>query len=154
MNIMIILDSNGMRIRRTVVFDVETTGLSPEAGDRVIELGAVALKEKIIVDEFHSLISVDRPIHPDAQRIHRITNKMLSGQPRPEQVIPEFHAFIKDSILVAHNANFDMRFISSELARLKLGFRNACFCTMMIGRNMFPELPRHNLETMYELFYK
>jgi len=61
-NCMVILDSNGKRIQRTVVFDVETTGLSPRLGDRIIEIGAVALEGKTIVDEFHSLISVDQPI--------------------------------------------------------------------------------------------
>jgi len=64
---MIILDSNGQPYRRTVVFDVETTGLYPEAGNRIIEIGAVALDEKSIVDEFHSLIYVERPIDPEAQ---------------------------------------------------------------------------------------
>ena len=130
---MVILDLNGICIERTVVFDVETTGLSPRLGDRVIEIGAVALNGEKIVDEFHSLIRVDQPIHPAAQRIHGITEKMLSGQPRPEQVIPQFHVFIENSVLVAHNANYDMMFMGSEFARLNLDFRNVFFCTLLSG---------------------
>jgi DNA polymerase III subunit epsilon len=76
---MIILDSNGQPYRRTVVFDVETTGLYPEAGNRIIEIGAVALDEKSIVDEFHSLIYVERPIDPEAQRVHGIAKKYWWG---------------------------------------------------------------------------
>jgi hypothetical protein len=77
--LMILLDSNGKPYRRTIVFDVETTGLYPEAGDWVIEVGAVALDGETVLDEFHSLINVDRPIDPEAQRVHGITKEMLAG---------------------------------------------------------------------------
>ncbi len=151
---MIILDSNGKPILRTVVFDVETTGLSPELGDRVIEVGAVALSQYKIVDEFHSLIFVDQPIDPEAGRVHGITEKMLRGRPRAEKVMPRFRDFIGGSIMVAHNVDFDLRFIGSEFARMKLGgLRNAFYCSLEIGRKLLPELPRHDLETLYRELY-
>jgi DNA polymerase-3 subunit epsilon len=151
--IMIILDSNGKRIKRNVVFDVETTGLSLEHGDRVIEIGAVALDGTEIIDEFHSLISVYRPIDPDAGCVHGITAEMLCDQPRAEQIMPQFHSFIGNSLLVAHSAEFDMRFIGGEFARLKLRLRNAYCCTLALGRKLLPGLPRHDLETLYRELY-
>jgi len=82
---MIILDSNGKPYKRTVIFDVETTGLSPEQGDRVIEIGAVALDGKTIIDEFHSLINTGQPIDPAAQKIHGITREMLKKDNRKQK---------------------------------------------------------------------
>ncbi len=150
---MIILDYNRKPILRTVAIDVETTGLSPELGDRVIEVGAVALEHDKIVDEFYSLVAVKRPIALEAGRVHGITEEMLRGQPRAEQVMPIFHRFISGRTMVAHNAYFDLRFIGSEFARLKLGLRNAFYCTLEVGRKLFPELPRYDLETLYRELY-
>jgi len=103
---------------RHVVVDVETTGLSPRAGHRVIEIGAVALEEGRIVGEFATLIDAGVPVPYAVQAIHGITDEMLAGQPTPEQALPLFDAFIRESTLVAHNAPFDLRFLSHEFARL------------------------------------
>jgi len=127
--------------------------LSPEFGDRIIEIGAIALERDLFVEEFHSLVAVKRSIAPEAKRIHGITEDMLCGQPRTEQVMPLFHRFIGDSLLIAHCAEFDMRFIGIEFARLKLGLRNAFCCTLEIGRKLLPELPRHDLKTLYRALY-
>ncbi len=151
---MLILDSKGKRGYRSVVFDVETTGLSPRQGDRVIEIGAVAIEGASLVEEFHSLIKVDQPIDPFAQAAHGITREMLKGQPRADVVMPKFHKFIQKSLLVAHNASFDVRFMSNEFSLLKLDLNNVCFCTLKLGRSMFPDLARHDLETLYKQFYK
>ncbi len=151
---MLILDSKGKRGYRSVVFDVETTGLSTRLGDRVIEIGAVAIEGRKVVDEFHSLINVDQPINPFAQGVHGITKEMLKGQPRADHVMPKFHKFIQKSLLVAHNASFDVRFISHEFSLLKLDLNNVCFCTLKLGRSMFPALARHDLETLYKQFYR
>ena len=112
------------------------------------------LEGDAIKDEFHSLIGVDQPIHPLAQRVHGITKEMLEGQPQPCEALPKFHRFIADSILVAHNAVYDVRFIANELAMLGLGFNNVCYCTLALGRRMCPGLVRHDLETLYRHFYK
>jgi len=151
---MLLLDSKGKRGYRSVVFDVETTGLSTRLGDRVIEIGAVAIEGNKVVDEFHSLIQVNQPINPFAQMVHGITKEMLQGQPAADVVMPKFHAFIQKSLLVAHNASFDVRFMSHEFSLLKLDLNNVCFCTLKLGRSMFPALASHDLETLYKQFYK
>ena len=151
---MLILDSKGKRGYRSVVFDVETTGLSIRSGDRVIELGAVAIEGKTVVDEFHSLIQVDQPINPFAQMAHGITKEMLKGQPRADEVMPKFHKFIRNSLLVAHNASFDVRFMHNEFSLLDLDLKNVCFCTLKLGRSLFPDLASHDLGTLYKQFYK
>jgi len=151
---MLILDPKGKRGYRSVVFDVETTGLSTRLGDRVIEIGAVAIEGNKVVDEFHSLIQVNQPINPFAQMVHGITQEMLKGQPTADLVMPKFHTFIQKSLLVAHNASFDVRFMSHEFSLLKLDLNNVCFCTLKLGRSMFPKLASHDLETLYQQFYK
>ena len=109
------------RADRHVVVDVETTGLSPRQGHRVIEIGAVAIEEGAIVGEFASLIDAGVPVPYAVQAIHGITDEMLAGQPTPEQVLPLFYKFIRDSVLIAHNAAFDVRFLRHEFARLGMG---------------------------------
>jgi DNA polymerase III epsilon subunit family exonuclease len=144
---MLILDSKGKRCYRSVVFDVETTGLSTRLGDRVIEIGAVAIEGRKVVDEFHSLINVDQPINPFAQMAHGITKEMLKGQPRADVVMPKFHKFVRKSLLVAHNASFDVRFMSNEFSLVNLDLTNVCFCTLKLGRSMFPDLASHERYT-------
>lgn len=136
-------------MQRHVILDVETTGLSPENGDRVIEVGAVAVQAGIALIEFHSLVFIRRPIPKTAQRIHGITNEMLVGQPEPEKIFPRLREFIGKSILVAHNAQFDIRFLRHELARLGLGLNNRYLCTLELSRKSYPQLPNHKLETVY-----
>jgi DNA polymerase III epsilon subunit family exonuclease len=150
---MVILDSKGKRVYRSVVFDVETTGTSIKSGDRVIEIGAVAVEGKTIVDEFHSLIDTSQPINPFAFRVHGITKEMLDGQPTANKVIPKFKKFIKNSILVAHNASFDMRFMQNEFSRHNLKLNNMCLCTLKLGRAFYPEIEAHDLLTLYREFY-
>ncbi len=134
---------------RYVVFDLETTGLSSKNGDRIIEIGAVALNGSDVVEEFHSFINVRRPIHPMAQMVNGITTEMLRGQPKARRVIPAFRHFIKNSILIAHNARFDMKFLQREFERLRFDLKNPCLCTMKIARILYPGLPDFKLETVY-----
>ncbi len=133
---------------RYVALDVETTGLSPKNGDRVIEIGAVAIENQDIVDEFSSLIDVDKMIPWHVQQVHGITNEMLSGEPRPDEVLPEFYKFIAGSILVAHNASFDIRFLRHEFALLGMNLNNRSLCTLKMSRKLYPHLPNHKLETV------
>ena len=132
---------------RWVVLDVETTGLSP-GRDRVIEIGAVAGEAGHIIDEFHSLIDPGRPTPWPAQRVNGITDAMLRGQPLPREVLPDFHRFLGQSALVAHNAPFDLGFLRSEFAGLGFGLANRYHCTLQLCRRAFPSLPNHRLETV------
>jgi DNA polymerase-3 subunit epsilon len=132
-----------------VVLDVETTGLSPWKGDRVIEIGAVALEGGDLMAEFSTLIQAPRAIPFCASQIHGITDEMLIGQPTPEEVFPALEAFIRDSVLVAHNAQFDIAFLRREYELLGTRFPHRHICTLEMSRSRFPRLRNHKLETVY-----
>src|SRR4030043_406921 len=100
---------------RHIVFDVETTGLSPLYGARIIEIGAVVIERKMIIREFHSLINAGVSISKSAQQVHGITTRMLRGAPRPEDIIPEFCTLISGATLVAHNAQAYVMKIAMKL---------------------------------------
>jgi DNA polymerase-3 subunit epsilon len=131
------------------MFDVETTGLSPFRGDRVIEIAAVAVEKHSIVDEFDSLVNAGKRIHIAAQLVHGITDEMLTGAPKPEAIFPMLRDFIHSSILVAHNALFDVGFLSHEFERLGLALDNDYHCTLEMSRLRYPRLRNHRLETVY-----
>lgn len=134
--------------KRSIVLDLETTGFSPHRGDRVIEIGAVAVACGEIVAEFQSLIRVPRAIPWQASQVHGITDAMLVGQPLPEEVYPELYDFIGGSTLVAHNARFDLTFLRYELGLLGMGLNNRHLCTLELARRHLPHLPDHRLETV------
>jgi DNA polymerase-3 subunit epsilon len=137
------------RQERYVVLDVETTGLSPWRGDRVIEIGAVALEGGNMIAEFNTLIQAPRTIPFQATQINGITDEMLIGQPTPEEVFPAFEAFLQDSTLVAHNAPFDLGFLRREYELLGTKFHRPHVCTLEMSRSRFPHLRNHKLETVY-----
>jgi DNA polymerase-3 subunit epsilon len=104
---------------REIVLDTETTGLDPAKGDRVIEIGAVEIVNQIATGAtFHVLINPERDVPEDAYRIHGHSTASLADKPVFAAVVEEFLAFVGDDRLVIHNAEFDMRFLNAELARL------------------------------------
>ncbi|MGL4323673.1 MAG: DNA polymerase III subunit epsilon [Beijerinckiaceae bacterium] len=106
-------------MRREIVLDTETTGLDWAKGDRVIEIGCVELVNHIATGaNFHVYIDPQRPVHPDAMRVHGITDEFLRGKPLFEAIADEFLAFIGDATLVIHNASFDIGFLNAEIGRL------------------------------------
>ena len=133
---------------RYVALDVETTGFSPQNGDRVIEIGAVAIKGQSIIAEFSSLIDAGKRIPWQVQQVHGISNEMLGGEPRPDEVLPEFYEFIAGSILIAHNASFDIGFLRHEFGLLGMSLNNRSICTLKMSRKLYPYLPNHKLETV------
>ena len=133
---------------RCVVVDVETTGLSPGRGGRVIEIGAVAVENGEIAAEFSTLINANSPIAPGAYRVHGISRAMLRGKPAPDDVWPSFLRFIADSPLIAHNSPFDSSFIRHELALLGQHLPNPWHCTVRLARRRLPFLSNHRLETV------
>jgi DNA polymerase-3 subunit epsilon len=132
-----------------VVFDTETSGLSPQRHDRIIEIGAVKLNENGIVEEFSSLIDADVIISPYAQAVHGISAQMLYGQPQPAQVFRAFQQFVGRLPLVAHNAGFDRNFLRAEYERLGYRLTNKVECTLQLSRKQLRNLPNHKLETVY-----
>jgi DNA polymerase-3 subunit epsilon len=131
------------------VIDVETTGLFPERGDRIVEVGALALAGEIYTGEFYSLINPGRPVSAPALKINGITDAMLKGKPGPGDIFPALHRFIKSATLVAHNARFDMGFLRNEFKNIGLDFPNRCRCTCKLSRRLYPHLPNHKLDTVY-----
>ena len=132
-----------------IAVDVETTGLDPWRGHRVIEIAAGKIQDGCFSDTFQSLIDCGRSIPKKIQEIHGITDEMLIGQPGPEEVFGRFLDFIGNSTLVAHNASFDRSFIRAELGRLGLGFYNPFQCTLELSRKKLSRLPDHRLETVF-----
>lgn len=132
-----------------IIFDVETTGLSPERGDRIIEIGAIKIVGEKIVDEYNSLISSTAPISSHAQSVHGINPLMLRGHPEPHVVFPDFRKFIGTASLVAHNVQFDSRFLRAEFGRLGYGLPNRLECTLRLSRQSLAKLPNYKLETVY-----
>jgi len=101
---------------REVVFDTETTGLELREGHRIVQIGAVELEGAVPTGRtYMTLIDPGREIDPGAAEVHGITMERLAGQPRFEDIIEEFLAFVGDAPLVAHNAEFDRAFLNAEL---------------------------------------
>jgi DNA polymerase III subunit epsilon len=104
---------------REVVLDTETTGLDPADGHRVLEIGAVEIVHQSLTGKvFHALINPEREVPQDAVRVHGHNSAALRDKPVFASVVDEFLSFIGDSRLVIHNADFDVRFVNAELARV------------------------------------
>src|SRR5262245_61987692 len=102
-----------------VALDTETTGLSP-VGDRVLEIAAAAFRaDGYVGGEFGCLVDPGIPIPPELTRIHGITDEMVAGRPSVEEVLPEFLRFVADSVLVAHNAPYDVAMLMLPLIRMR-----------------------------------
>jgi DNA polymerase-3 subunit epsilon len=132
------------------VFDTETTGLEPSAGDEIISIGAVRIVNgRLIRNEvFDQLIDADRPLSPESIRIHGIQPAMLKGQPRIERVLPRFHRYCEDTVLVAHNAAFDMRFLQLKEAATGARFTQPVLDTLMLSAVVQPNQRVHDLEAI------
>lgn len=131
-----------------VVLDFETTGLSPEYGDRAIEIGAVLVVDGAIVDRFQKLMNPGFRVTPFIESYTGITNEMLKGQPCCEEVMAEFSGFIAGNNIVAHNASFDRRFLDFELKRANRAYDGACCCSLLVSRRIYQDAPNHKLQTL------
>jgi DNA polymerase-3 subunit epsilon len=101
---------------RQIVLDTETTGLSAEAGDRIIEIGCVELiNRKLTGRNFHYYINPERESHEDALKVHGIANDFLQDKPKFAAIVDEFVAYISDADIIIHNASFDIGFLNKEL---------------------------------------
>lgn len=137
-----------------VVFDFETTGLHPERGDEVIEMGAIKLRGDIPTGEtFQSLIDIQKPVPKEASNIHGIRNEDLKGKPLLRDVLPQFIQFIGTKILIAHNAEFDLGFLKKALRSLpSFNFQNHCIDTLQLSRMLFSYEKSHNLDALANRF--
>jgi len=128
---------------RQIFFDTETTGLSAEGGDRILEIGCVEMVNRQLTGNYlHLFINPERASHEDALRIHGITEAFLADKPKFAEVVDQFVDFVRDSELVIHNAPFDIGFVNAEMRRLKRPPINEVVSgvrdTLLMAREMFP----------------
>jgi DNA polymerase-3 subunit epsilon len=131
-----------------VVLDFETTGLSPDCGDRAIEIGAVKLVRGEVVDRFQALMNPGRPVSPFIEDYTGISNAMLADAAPCAEVMLRFVDFIDGENLVAHNASFDKRFLDAELARISRSYSGSFSCSLLAARRLFQQAPNHQLGTL------
>ncbi len=128
-----------------VAFDLETTGLSSQ-NDRITEVGAVILRNGVEIDRFQTLVDPERLLTKENTELTGITNEMLQGAPKIEQVLPKFLEFVGDRPLVAHNAAFDIGFIRAECERQKITRSFTYADTLVLSRILMPQLSKHKLD--------
>ncbi|KEI70256.1 3'-5' exonuclease [Endozoicomonas elysicola] len=131
-----------------VVLDFETTGLSPNMGDRAIEIGAVLLENGRITDRFQQLMNPGFRISSFIENYTGITNTMVRGADACSLVIKEFASFISGHNLVAHNASFDKKFLDAEMSVATTGYDGTFACSMLIARRLYQNAPNHQLGTL------
>lgn len=137
-----------MTLAPVVVFDFETTGMSPAYGDRPIEVGAVRIENQRIVDRFQELMNPGFRISWFIESLTGISNGLVAEALPCETVMARFADWIGDTPLVAHNAGFDRKFLDAELALLGRSRENPMACTVLASRRLFPESPDHKLATL------
>jgi DNA polymerase-3 subunit epsilon len=136
------------------VFDTETTGLNPRQGDEIIQIGASRIvNNKLLRGEFFDqLIDPQRELSAASTAIHGITPQMLQGQPVIGKVLPAFHSFAAETVLVAHNAAFDMRFLQLKEEETGCRFDHPVLDTLLLSAVIHPNQESHRLEAIAERF--
>lgn len=130
-----------------VVFDLETTGFNKEQ-DKIIEFGAVKIVNGEVVDRFSQFVDPQMPIPPKITELTSITDQDVKGAKTIEEVLPAFMNFAQGSILVAHNASFDVGFIKNKASKLDMKVEHTVLDTVELSRTLFPHLSRHKLNTI------
>jgi DNA polymerase III epsilon subunit family exonuclease len=136
-----------------VVVDVEATGAKTPP-NRLIELGAYRIRDGRIVDKFLSLVNPEIPIPRFVASLTGISNEMVKRAPVFAELAPQWLDFVSDSVLIAHNSNFDTSFLNHEISRVYPGHRmvNQHVCTVKLSRRVLPELLNHRLDTIADHF--
>ncbi|MEO7659465.1 MAG: exonuclease domain-containing protein [Pyrinomonadaceae bacterium] len=144
-------ESRELAATEFVVFDLETTGAKAPPC-RITEIGAYRVKNGTVTEEFQTLLNPEMPIPRFITELTGISDDMVRNAPLFSEIAHEFLSFIGDSILVAHNSGFDMRFLNFEIARVfgdyKMG--NPCLCTVQLSRKLLPDILNHKLKTVAE----
>ena len=134
-----------------VVVDIETTGFHPDKFAKITEIGAVKIVNGKMVQQFHTLIDPETKIPKDLVAKVGITDEMVAGKPKYEEVLPSFYKFIEGAVVVCHNAPFDWdRFLTHYFKKIGLYPTNQVLDTMKIFKGLYPDMKRVNLEKMCE----
>jgi len=144
------LDEHTLAEITYTVFDTETTGLDPSSGDEIIQIGATRIVNGKLLrhESFEQLVNPKRSIPQPSIAIHGIRPEMLTGQPTIAEVLPAFHAFARDTVLVAHNAAFDMRFLQLKEAQTGIRFDQPVLDTLLLSALLHPHQESHALEAI------
>lgn len=132
-----------------VVFDLETTGAKAPPC-RITEIGAYRVRNGKVEEEFQTLVNPETPIPPFIRALTGISDEMVSTAPKFAEVVSDFLEFIGDSVLVAHNASFDIGFLNHEIGRVYEDYRigNPSLCTVRLSRKLLPNIDNHKLNTV------
>lgn len=135
------------------VFDLETTGFNAGGDDQIIEIGAVLIKDGVIIDRFDELIDPKRPLSYKIVELTNITDDMLKGKDDEETVVKKFISWFKDYPMVAHNAKFDTSFLEMAYKKYNLGtFNNCVIDTLELSRALDPEYSKHGLSALVKRY--
>lgn len=134
------------------VFDTETTGLEPSKGDEIIQIGAARIVNNRLLRQeiFDQLVDPECPLKPESIPIHGISEDMVRGQPNIDLVLPAFHEFCEDTVLIAHNAAFDMRFLQLKEERTGIRFTQPVLDTLLLSAVIHPNQESHKLDVILE----
>ncbi len=144
----LVTGSKGQKLDdRYVVFDLETTGFSPER-NKIIEIGAVKVENGVIVDKFSTFVNPKEPIPYHIEELTSIRDDMVMDAPEIDDILPQFMAFCQDAIMVAHNADFDMSFIVKNCERAQIAREFTVVDTVALARVLLPGLNRFKLDTV------
>ncbi|WP_053228133.1 3'-5' exonuclease [Spirochaeta cellobiosiphila] len=135
-----------------VCFDTETTGLNP-LYDRIIEIAAVKIKNGKVIGEFEELVNPNMPIPEESTKVHGITDNDVVGKESIEKVLPRFLSFIENTILIAHNAQFDIDFVNNSAKKSNISLMNNDYIdTLPMSRKAFPGRKSYSLQNMAKDF--
>lgn len=133
-----------------IAFDLETTGTVPGV-DQIVEIGAVRFINGVVDSVFSTLIDPMRPIPPGASAVNGITDDMVKGKPKIEDLLSSFAEFCGDEIMVAHNAPFDAQFLTSDIKKFETPApKGIILDTLPIARKVFPGLANYKLGTLIQ----
>ncbi len=134
------------------VFDTETTGLEPSKGDEIIQIGAARIVNNRLLQQevFDQIVDPEIPLKPESIPIHGITEDMVRGKPNIDIVLPAFHEFCEDTVLIAHNAAFDMRFLQLKEERTGIRFSQPVLDTLLLSTVVHPNQESHKLDVILE----